>query len=65
MPPEDPSASRVEEDANIVEEKFGAEAAVYAETRREAAEAAGNEDGSEHWEEVAEAVQDDDASKSD
>lgn len=46
-------------DAAAVERKFGELADVYAETRREAAEIAGDERRERHWKEVAEDIRED------
>ncbi len=40
-------------DADAIEEKFGSFAEVYAENRIEAADAAGNDAGKDHWQKVA------------
>lgn len=46
-------------DADTVERKFGELADVYAETRREAAEIAGDEQRERHWKEVVEDIRED------
>ena len=48
---------RVEQDAEDLERKFGEFANVYAETRSEAAEIAGDEAAEEHWEQVATVIE--------
>jgi hypothetical protein len=59
VPTGDRKRSSVERDAELVEQKFGPFANVYAETRSEAAEIAGNAAAEEHWQEVAAKVDDD------
>ena len=58
MPTERPEATIVKKDAEASEQKFGALADVYAETRSEAAEVAGDEAGEEHWRKVAATIDD-------
>jgi hypothetical protein len=58
MPPINPLDERVEKDADALEKKYGTEAATYAETRGEAAESAGDDADKEHWEEVADTLED-------
>ena len=48
---------RPEQDAEDLERKFGEFADVYAETRSEAAEIAGDEAAEEHWEQVATVIE--------
>lgn len=58
MPTEKPKPTTVKEDAQALERKFGALAEVYAETRSEAAEIAGDEAAEEHWRQVAASIDD-------
>jgi hypothetical protein len=60
MPGENPDSRRLKEDVDAIEEKYGAFADVYAESRSEAAETAGDEDAKRHWEKVAAAMKGDD-----
>jgi hypothetical protein len=54
-----PDAERLIEDARTVEEKYGPFAEVYAESRSEAADIAGDEAAKKHWESVADTVEED------
>lgn len=49
-----------EQDAEALEQKFGEFADVYAETRGEAAEIAGDRAAEKHWEQVAATIDDED-----
>ncbi|HEX6742043.1 MAG TPA: hypothetical protein VF079_09670 [Sphingomicrobium sp.] len=49
-----------EEDAAVIEQKFGDFADVYAQSRIEAAEIAGDEPRKDHWEEVDARLDDED-----
>jgi hydroxymethylpyrimidine/phosphomethylpyrimidine kinase len=51
---------RIESDVETIKQKFGPLAEAYAENRREAAAAAGNESGEQHWKNVARLAEDDD-----
>jgi hypothetical protein len=48
--------TRLEDDAEAIEDRYGAAAETYAENRSEAAEMAGNEAGKAHWQKVAEVL---------
>ena len=48
----------VQKDAEIVEERFGPAAEVYAEARREAAAMAGDRADKKHWDKVVAEVED-------
>ena len=60
MPTTKPQTTGVAKDADALEDKFGEFADVYAETRREAAEMAGRETDTKHWEKVAATVEEPD-----
>ena len=47
-------------DVDAIKQKFGPLAEVYAENRSEAAAAAGNPAGEQHWKTVADLAEDDD-----
>ena len=53
------AGNKPEEAAEAVEDKYGAAAEVYAENRVEAAALAGNDEGEEHWQKVAQALRED------
>jgi hydroxymethylpyrimidine/phosphomethylpyrimidine kinase len=50
----------VEKDVDAIKQKFGPLAEVYAENRSEAAAAAGDQAGEQHWKTVADLAEDDD-----
>lgn len=56
----DQKAPSARKDAEALEDKFGAFAAVYAQARSEAAEIAGDTAGEDHWEAVAESLEEND-----
>ena len=60
MPSEKPRNESAENDADAIKQKFGPLAEVYAESRSEAAAAAGNHAGEKHWKHVADLAEDDD-----
>ena len=51
--------NRPDEAAEAFEDKYGAAAETYAESRSEAAALAGNDEGQAHWKKVAEALRED------
>jgi hydroxymethylpyrimidine/phosphomethylpyrimidine kinase len=60
MPAAKSEAESVESDVEAIKQKFGPLAEVYAENRSEAAAAAGNQAGEQHWKTVADLTEDDD-----
>lgn len=58
MPTRDHKRRTVEKDAEVLQEKFGPFADVYAQARSEAAEIAGDEAAGVHWQDVAATVDD-------
>jgi hypothetical protein len=59
MPAGKLEAESVENDVDAIKQKFGPLAEVYAENRSEAAAAAGNQAGEQHWKTVADLAEDD------
>lgn len=55
-----PDPESVESDVDAIKQKFGPFAEVYAENRIEAAAAAGNVAGEQHWKTVADLAEEDD-----
>ena len=53
--------NKPEEAAEVIEDRYGAAAEIYAENRSEAAGMAGNETGKTHWKKVARAIHEDES----
>lgn len=53
-----PDPAAVEQDAEAIEDKFGAFAEVYAENRKEAADLAGDDAAEAHWRKVEQVLED-------
>ena len=54
-----PDSRLVEQDLDQVKDRYGSQAQHYAETRAEAAETAGAEDDADHWQVVADKLEED------